>query len=616
MDDAVRPSQTAFDRLLCESFRLWSSYLDAAETTPLLPFECIDLKRLLTRTPSFLGGELVPDAAQVSFSCEEKESKHGEYGLLARGCSMWSTSKGTCSLEPTAMLIDLLLGVQTTLTVHVSDCAPLVEWPGVQGISFHDQGNYLTVLFIAWAYILSARWAELLKKSSDHLCRIRFTGDTCPSTAPDQHCDVEMNLGADANDDEASWWKAILSPGAGWEISTVFNQRTYLSPWSVLIPNEVRIAVAGDPSVAGHDPPSSTTALTYLSRFCTHHQLYGQCSAALSAALYIPFLSGRSILLPMPKPIPQPRPATNNTDTVQPSTVLAEHASFLGQYMTLSSNVWGLRSVLCSTFFNADIECNLVSAWLNPAFAVLDPFMKEENVPMLTKILTGRQPNLGSLWLGAMLVSIAKSILRDVRTGLTAIDLTAAAWTGTDQSFITLEPAVGGGEMIRREDECRLLFITSTDGYSRVPICPWKPFGETRLCDAETTVQQHSRCGCHCLSYISWKWSLTSGDDIDDPGTGIIAKCRNETGENKRERCTKTPTDHDWSSQSLSENATRGIFSWLRSTGYPANERPIYQHSWVDFESSDDEEIDDIDSDTAERTDYKHSIDEWLGKVQ
>ncbi|GIK04879.1 hypothetical protein Aspvir_008977 [Aspergillus viridinutans] len=616
MDDAVRPCQIAFDRLLCESFRLWSSYLDAAETTSLLPFECIDLKRLLKRTPSFLGGELVPDAAQVSFSCEEKEFKQGDYALLARGRSMWSTSKGRCSLEPKAMLLDLLLGVQTPLAVHVSDCAPLAEWPGVQGISYHDEGNYLTVLFLAWAYILSARWAELLKKSPDHLCRIRVTGDTYPSAAPNQHCDVEMNLGADTNDDEASWWKAILSPGPGCEISTVFNQRTYLSPWSVLIPNGVRIAVAGDPSVASHDPPSSTTALTYLSRFCNHHRLYGQCSAALSAALYIPFLSGSSISLPTPKPIPRPHPATNNVDTLQPSTLVAEHSRFLGQYMTLSSNGWGLRSVLCGTFFNADIECNLVSAWLNPAFAVLDPLIEEDKVPMLTKILTSRQPNLGSLWLGAMLAGIAKSTLRDIRTGLTAIDLTAAAWTGTDQSFITLEPGVTGGETIRREDECRLLFITSTDGYSRVPICPWKPFGETRLCDAETTVQQHSCCGCHCLTYISWKWSLTSGDDIDDPGTGVIANGRNQTGDNNGERCIKTPTNHELFSQSLSETATRGIFSWLRSTGYPANEKPIYQHSWIDLESSDEEEMDDIDSDTAEGPDYKHSVDEWLGKVQ
>ncbi|KAL6230445.1 hypothetical protein BDW75DRAFT_234375 [Aspergillus navahoensis] len=565
MDDAVRPCQTAFDRLLCESFRLWSSYLDAAETTPQLPFECIDLKRLLRRTPSFLGGDLVPDALQVSFSCEEKKFRQGYYGLLAR-----------------AMLLDLLLGVQTPLAVHVSDCAPLVEWPGVQGITYHGEGNYITVLFLAWSYILSARWAELLKKSSDHSCSIRFTGDTYPSAAPNQHCDVEIDLGADTNDGGASWWKAILSPGPGWEISTVFNQRTYVSPWSVLIPNGVRIAVAGDLSAVSHDPPSSTTALTFLSRFCNHHRLY----------------------------------ATKNADTLQPSTVVAEHSRFLGQYMTLSSNGWGMRSLLCSTFFNADIECNLVSAWLNPAFAVLDPLIEEENVPTLTKILTSRQPNLGSLWLGAMLAGIAKFTLRDIRTGLTAIDPTAGAWAGTDLSFITLNPGLIGGETIRREDESRLLFITSTDGYSRVPICPWKPFGETRLGDAETTVQQHSCCGCHCLTYMSWKWSLTNSDGIDDPGTGVIANGRNKTGDNNGERCIETPTDHELFSQSLSETATRGIFGWLRSTGYPANENPIYQHSWIDLESSDEEEMDDIDTGTAEGPDYKHSVDELLGKVQ
>lgn len=37
-------------------------------------------------------------------------------------------------------------------------------------------------------------------------------------------------------------------------------------------------------------------------------------------------------------------------------------------YMALSCNAWGLRSRLCSTFFGPDVECNLVSSWLNPAF--------------------------------------------------------------------------------------------------------------------------------------------------------------------------------------------------------------------------------------------------------
>lgn len=49
-----------------------------------------------------------------------------------------------------------------------------------------------------------------------------------------------------------------------------------------------------------------------------------------------------------------------------------------------------------------------------------------------------------------------------------------------------------------------------------------------------------------------------------------------------------------WTLQSheLSEVATRSIFSWLRSTGYPPNEAAIRKHPWLDIEDSEDEEDD------------------------
>jgi hypothetical protein len=68
-------------------------------------------------------------------------------------------------------------------------------------------------------------------------------------------------------------------------------------------------------------------------------------------------------------------------------------------------------------------------------------------------------------------------------------------------------------------------------------------------------------------------------------------------------------------SQLLSESATHGIFGWLRSTGYPANEKAIYQHSWIDIEISDEEPIDDSEGDTAGRANTKCFVDEWLSQI-
>jgi hypothetical protein len=50
------------------------------------------------------------------------------------------------------------------------------------------------------------------------------------------------------------------------------------------------------------------------------------------------------------------------------------------------------------------------------------------------------------------------------------------------------------------------------------------------------------------------------------------------------------------SSEELSEHATRSIFSWLRAGGYPACEKEIYEHPWIEIRDSDESSIAD-DSD-------------------
>lgn len=151
MDDAVRPTKAAFDRIFCESYRLWSLYLNAADITSSLAFDCIDLKKLLKQTPSYLGWGLRFQKPEISFSCVEKESGPGQYGLLTSGRSIWRTSNGECPLPPRDIPLNLLLGVQNPMLIHVSDCSPLTEWPGIRGIEDHDEGNYLAVLLLARA---------------------------------------------------------------------------------------------------------------------------------------------------------------------------------------------------------------------------------------------------------------------------------------------------------------------------------------------------------------------------------------------------------------------------------------------------------------------------------
>ncbi|KAJ5135140.1 uncharacterized protein N7515_004418 [Penicillium bovifimosum] len=502
MDDAVRPSKEEFDRILSESYDEWSSHLTNAHESPRLPPSSIELKSLLERTPSYLGYGSVPKDTQLPFTFVERELSRGQFGLLISGQSTWTTSNGQCCLEPKTIPLDILMAVPTPLAVEISNSAPMQEWPGVDGISNHDEGNYISILFLAWAYILSARWAESLKHAPGHQCSINFKRKASQlPTGSRQHDAIEIDVGHDVEAAEAAWWRSILWSGGGWEITTDYNKRTYCSPWSVMLSDNANMGIAEDHLISKEEPPSSDVALEYLARFCSRHRLYGQCSVALVAALYIPLISGDSISLPVPESALQHGPSSLSQKS---SNLVKEYSKSLSRYMMLSCNAWGMRSLISSTFFNPKVECNLASAWLNPIFAVTTPLIQGEKPLTLAKVLAYRQPRLASLWLGAIIVGLANSTIRNIRIGLTATELNAAAWTGTLQSFITMEPGCNDGQMIRREDECRLLFITACDGYTRIPIQPWKPFGETRLLDTELAVQQHAACRCHCLKYEAW----------------------------------------------------------------------------------------------------------------
>ncbi|KAJ5789864.1 uncharacterized protein N7518_006875 [Penicillium psychrosexuale] len=613
MGDALRPSDDEFSEVLQQSLKIWTSYLGTGDKQGLIPRQAINMRPLVSQTPPFLGHGLASNET-ISFACEENKSQDI---LHINGRSTWKTSKGICDLPPKVLPKQLLLAVDRQISVELSEDAPLSDWPGVQGLSGYDEGNYLSVLYFAWAYILSARWVELLNRSADHECHMGYTTDRIEGRLPQPNNQslVQIDIGHDASEEEVRWWQAILGSDEGWDATVKYNGHVYLSPWSISAKKAGFNLATKDFLSAMSEPPSSETALNYLSRFCVRHHLYAQCSVALAGVLFIPFLGEGPISLPLPRQASRPELTHRvNGSPVSIPDLLAEHNELLPKYMTLSCNIWGLRSILYSTFFNPDIECNLVSAWLNPAFAILNSISPNELGPFLAT----RKPLLGPLWLGAILTGPATKILRDMRTGMVAFDLAASAWVKTAQTFLTSKMGTSDGESIRRDDECRLSFITACEGHDRPPIWPWKPFGSTPICDTDLGVRHHVQCA-HCLEYESWEWMLTNDDSIRD-----FRKDNSEsTDQTPHSAPNMTPAalsdyKYDFFTQTHSEGSTCGIFGWLRGTGYPLSEKPIYQHSWVDLESSDEEEEpDDAESDVEKhRSAKKKHVDTWLDGIE
>ena len=400
------------------------------------------------------------------------------------------------------------------MNVELSDSVPFAEWPGVQGLEGYDEGNYIVVLFLAWAYILSARWSELLCRSPEHRCMITSKKVTPRCEAPLPQSSIEVDIGDDATDDEVRWWEAVLSASEGWSMTTVYNGRTYVSPWALTISGATELRTKQS-SNAETRPPSPHRAVGYLARFCCYKRLYGQCSAALSAALCIHFVWTKSISLPAPQ-----ISATSSCPLelpYSPSIHTYEHYGLLSCYMMLSCDVKGIRSLLHTAFFNPDIECNLVVTWMSAAFAVIDPVTQEGSIVKLLEIFARRLPKLAPLWLGAILADNVKA-LGLIMNRCVAVELHAAAWTDTIGSFITLTSGLSDGKVIRREDECPLLHIIGCGSYARLPVWPWKPFGETLLNDSELEAQKNAQCNCHCLEYQAWYWELADGKDLEAHG--------------------------------------------------------------------------------------------------
>lgn len=108
---------------------------------------------------------------------------------------------------------------------------------------------------------------------------------------------------------------------------------------------------------------------------------------------------------------------------------------------------------------------------------------------------------------------------------------------------------------------------------------------------------------------------LTNGRSIQD-FKGENNRYPNQTSHPALNQASAALSDYDYDffSQSLSDGATWGIFEWLRSTGYPRSERPIYQHSWIDLEGTDEEEVpDDAESDVERQSrPKKRNVECWL----
>lgn len=305
--------------MLARSRRIWASYTNEANSAIGLPLECVQLQNILGRVPAFPTQTSIVNGNATQLKLEHRISTTYTSKVRISGRSTWHTSTGKCNLSPRVLQHQLLLGTERATSCSFAEDSRFTNWPGVQNNQDEaTEGNYLAILAFAWGYILSAKWMEMQQsnspdpQSADHMYYLPIQAKW--ACVDDEHSlgDIDVDLGA-INDDAARWWSAILATGEGWRATITRNDRVYQSPWSLSltssqcfklrrIPGD-RMPSNGIPvSPPSDGPPSFEGAAGFLFDFCVLHNIRGQCSAALAAALLFPFFIDLNLILPRPRP--------------------------------------------------------------------------------------------------------------------------------------------------------------------------------------------------------------------------------------------------------------------------------------------------------------------------
>ncbi|KAK2594298.1 hypothetical protein QQS21_008004 [Conoideocrella luteorostrata] len=463
-----------------------------------------------------------------------------------------------------------------------------------------SKSNHIPVLMLAWAYILSARWAELIPGArapdySNHGDQLNASNGL--RGLYDGEDSVVVDVG-NVDEDAARWWTAVLSADGGWDATVRSNTGFILyAPWSIRIEQGPAFLISANVQSGSHvtncRSASFSDAIRYLSEYCSLYDVTDQSQEALAAVLLIPVakLDNRRIELPIPH-LPHIAESRHSRKQVTPDW--RGELCQLDRLLTLSCNSRGVKSLLNSIFFEPDVYCNDCGAWLQGSFAFLDSDKASDMYLRLSTFIK-RDPGLGFLWVGTFITGAEASCLREARMGWWKVDLNAAAWTGTHVSFIQdfVPKATSITHQISRADECRLTYLCHEQDHTVPPLFPFAPFGFTSMEDTDLNVRQHAKCSAvHGLLQHSFTWDCNDGRTTAREKTNLAKatirfKARRPPGWNSSASVNFENFDIE---DEVSEMVTRNVFTWLRGNdGFPVAEREIREHEWIENLESDDD---------------------------
>ncbi|RAH72565.1 uncharacterized protein BO66DRAFT_26040 [Aspergillus aculeatinus CBS 121060] len=433
------------------------------------------------------------------------------------------------------------------------------------------RSGFLTSIVLAWSYIISCRWVEILQRAGEK-----------SQILHDQGMQIEESFRDIVTQDS---WKARVENQKG----------AFYSPW--MFRREGTSRKRRDWKLA---IPNSFFAFSTLLDFCASNGLEGEFLIGFACVLISTSRHAPPPKLAPPTMIPA---VPMHSPLSAKDMMLFELFKSVDKCISLSSTQDALDSLLCSAFFDPCVPCNLFGAASLGVSKALSTMEKIDNRQLLSAI-TNKKPQLSLLWAAAVCNGQATSFLNLSLHSLPPICLVAAFWTNTIQSFLQIAYSVRDSEesIIARANEFRTSYFCRPDLF--VPWSPAPPFGTTPVHNLSLEVRAHLE---HMHVPLSWRnyWLLDSGERIPAgsqhdlevvKADGLCHPC--PAGQSN-----DTPHPERYTADEQSGFATSRLFNWHR--GYDdgiwlddgkaniESVRRLQMHPWIidQFDDRGDEPV-------------------------
>lgn len=418
--------------------------------------------------------------------------------------------------------------------------------------------NGITILIQCLSYYFCAKLLEMQRRE------VKFTSQAL----------LTSHLGCSENDkilldlryasqDLVCWLSILLAPKLRWTEP--------IPPWALVYEGVNRFYILTSPTYSSPEwatSPSSEKAAGFISELCALFGLDDQLDAAVSATIMLPFYNSRKLAATLPVPILLQRNHPKHAHDP-----FRQYSEQISQLMTISIGPRLIGSSLWSVFWESDVDCNVVSAWLASIHEVIKPVLESRDTELLIKIFMLYRPQQAPLWMGVLWLGssdwagMVESYLATLEeqpkfTRASQPDSVTAAWLGCRQSFLD-EVGRGcyeenGTTMLSNSDLARLRFNYRYLANAEELQYGWQPFGSISAKEIEPELHQYLDLW-RARKYHSWVWVL--GDEKRCFHLHVIDKTQaQETPNTKRtnETMNKLPPIESYTSR----EATSRVLLW------------------------------------------------------